>query len=234
MIPCPPWKYHKYNNSSCECGANIYNIVDCEDDYSIVHLQSCHCMSYMDNSDDDAVVMGACPYLCTDYIYLDIHADTKNNLCNSDLQQNRQGQMCGHCKENHFPSSYSYQLKCAHCSHYKYNWLEYVVMAYLPLTIFFLVMIVRFSALSASMNAFIFISQILSSPSVMTLMSTFAYFRESHSADHIVNINVIIVLKILASAFGIWNLDFFCILYKPYCLHPNLSIITPRACAGVK
>ena len=52
-------KYHKYNNSSCSCGANVYNnIIDCEDDYSIVHLQSCHCMSYMDNSDDDAVVMG--------------------------------------------------------------------------------------------------------------------------------------------------------------------------------
>ena len=118
--------------------------------------------------------------------------------------------MCGHCKENHSPSPYSYQLKCAHCSHYKYSWLKYLVMAYLPLTIFFLVVVFfRFSALSAPMNAFIFFSQIVSSPSVMTLMSTFAYFRESHSADHIVKINVIIVLKILASAFGIWNLDFF-------------------------
>ena len=145
-----------------------YNIVDCEDDYSIVHLQSCHCMSYMDNSDDDAVVMGACPYLCTNDIHLKIYADTNlSNLCNSDIQQNRQGQMCGHCKENHSPSPYSYQLKCAHCSHYKYNWLKYLVMAYLPLTIFFLVVVFfRFSALLASMNAFIFISQIVSSPSV--------------------------------------------------------------------
>ena len=107
---CPPWKYHKYNNSSCSCGANVYNIVNCEDDYSIVHLQSCHCMSYMDNSDDDTVVMGACPYLCTDYIHLNIYADTNlSNLCNSHIQQNRQGQMCGHCKENHSPSPYSYR-----------------------------------------------------------------------------------------------------------------------------
>ena len=44
MTPCPPWKYHKYNNSSCMCRANVYNIVDYEDDYSIAHLQSCHCM----------------------------------------------------------------------------------------------------------------------------------------------------------------------------------------------
>ena len=169
MTPCPPWKYHKYNNSwPAVCGANVYiqyyrlwgRLLN-----SSVHLQTCHCMSYMDNSDDDAVVMGACPYLCTDYIYLDIHTDINlNNLCNSDLQQNRQRQMCRHCEENHSPSPYSYQLKCAHCSHYKYNWLKYLVMAYLSLTIFFLVVILfGFSALSAPMNAFIFISQIVSS-----------------------------------------------------------------------
>ena len=129
--------------------------------------------------------------------------------------------MCQHCEENHSPSPYSYQLKCAHCLHYKYNWLKYLVMAYLSLTIFFLVVILfGFSALSASMNAFIFISQIVSSPPVMTLMRTFANFGKA--ADHN---NVIITLKILATAFGILNLDFFRMLYKPYCLHPNLSII---------
>ena len=51
-------------------------------------------------------------------------------------------------------------------------------------------------------------------------MRTFANFGKA--ADHN---NVIITLKILATAFGIWNLDFFRMLYKPYCLHPNLSII---------
>ena len=129
--------------------------------------------------------------------------------------------MCGHCKESHSPSPYSYQLKCAHWSHYKYNWLRYLVVAYLSLTIFFLVVIFfRFSALLASMNAFIFILQIVSSPSVMILMSTFANFGKAAGHN-----NVIIILKILATAFGIWNLDFFRMLYKPYCLHPNLSII---------
>ena len=97
-------------------------------------------------------------------------------------------------------------------------------MAYLPLTIFFLVVVFfQFNALSASMNAFIFISQIISSPSVMMLMNTFAYFTEKHPADR--GINVMNSVEILATAFGIWNLDFFRMLYKPYCLHPSLSII---------
>ena len=48
-------------------------------------------MSYMDNSDDDTVVMGACPYLCTNDIHLKIYADTNlSKLCDSDIQQNRQ------------------------------------------------------------------------------------------------------------------------------------------------
>ena len=125
--------------------------------------------------------------------------------------------MCGHCKENHSPSPYSYQLKCAHWSHYKYNWLRYLV-------VFF-----QFSALSVSMNAFIFILQIVSSPSVMILMSTFANFGKAVGHK-----NVIIVLKILATAFGIWNLDFFRRLYK---LLPSSKPIhnsgnVPRLCCS--
>ena len=73
------------------------------------------------------------------------------------------------------------------------------------------------------MNVFIFISQIISSPSVMMLMNTFTHFTEEHPADR--GIHVMNSLEILATAFGIWNLDFFRMLYKPYCLHPNLSII---------
>ena len=107
---------NSYNNSSCMCGPKINNLVDCENDWSTVHLQSCHCMSYMDKSDRGTVVMGACPYLCTNYIYMINANNNLSNLCNSNIQQNRQGHMCGQCKDNHSPSPYSYQLKCAHCS----------------------------------------------------------------------------------------------------------------------
>ena len=130
MTACPPWKYHKYN-SSCVCGPSIHNIVDCEDNRSTVYLLSCHCMSHKANGNNDtAVVVGACPYLYTNYFYTTIYADTNlSTLCNGDVHQNRQGQMCRKCKDNHSPSPYSYQLVCTNCSHYKYNWLKYLSMA---------------------------------------------------------------------------------------------------------
>ena len=220
---CPLWKYHKYHNSSCECGSGIHNVVICRDNQSTISIVSCYCMSYSDNG--DGVVVGACPFLCGNYFHMNIDSvNNLNTLCDRDIRQNRQGQMCGKCKDNHSPSPYSYQLKCANCSHYKYNWLKYLAMAYAPLTVFFFVVIIfRFNALSASMNAIIFFSQLASSPAVMNAISIFAYFSNADPVDH--DINLMSVANVVTIPFSIWNLDFFRMFYEPYCLHPNLSII---------
>ena len=225
--PCPPWKYREDNNSSCVCGHGIHDIVECQKDTSTVLLLTCHCMSY--SEDSDYLVMGACPYLCTNQFYTKITAETNfSNLCNSDILQNRQGQLCGQCTDNHSPSPYSYQLKCADCSHYKYNWLKYLTMAYVPLTVFYFVVIIfRINALSASMNAFIFFCQIISCPAIMSLLSTFVYFSDKHPVDD--TIDTIRLTEFLSTVYGMWNLDFFRMVYKPFCLHPNMSII-PLLC----
>ena len=198
---CPLWKYHKYGNSSCVCGSGIDNVVYCKDNQSTISIVSCYCMSYSDNG--DGVVLGACPFLCTNHFYMNIDSGTNlSTLCDGDIRQNRQGQMCGKCKDNHSPSPYSYQLKCANCSHYKYNWLKYLVVAYAPLTVFFFVVIIfRLNALSASMNTIIFFSQIVSSPAVMNMIGTFAYFSNAHTDDH--DINLMSVADIVATVFGI-------------------------------
>ena len=221
--PCPPWKYHKDYNSSCVCGRGINDVIQCWEDSSTVLLLTCHCMSY--SEDGDGLVMGACPYLCTNQFYTRIDAKTNfSNICNSDIPQNRQGQLCGQCTDNHSPSPYSYQLKCVDCSHYKYNWLKYLMIAYVPLTVFFFVVIIfRFNALSASMNAFIFFCQISSCPAIMSLLSTFVYVSDKHPADH--DVNIISMAEFLSTVYGIWNLDFLRMVYKPFCLNPNMSII---------
>ena len=221
--PCPPWKYRKDNNSSCVCGRGLYDTVQCSENSSTVLLLTCYCMSYSENG--DGLMMGACPFLCTNQFYTRIFADTNlSDLCNSHILQNRQGQLCGQCKDNHSPSPYSYQLKCADCSHYKYNWLKYLMMAYAPLTVFFfMVIIFRLNALSGSMNAFIFICQIISCPATMILLSTFAYFSDKNPGDP--DVNMISILEFIATVYGMWNLDFLRMVYKQFCLHPNMSII---------
>ena len=227
---CPLWTYHKYHNSSCtcECGPGI-DIVYCNSKQLIVGLRSCYCMSYSDNG--DGVVVGACPFLCGNYILMDNDTNL-STLCDRYIRQNRQGQMCGQCKDNHSPSPYSYELKCAYCSHYKYNWLKYLAVAYAPLTVFFFVVITfRVNALSASTNAVIFFFQISSSPAVMNIISIYIQLSNAYPIDVKFNIKANLmslaedVVATVITVFGIWNLDFFRLIYKPFCLHPNLSII---------
>ena len=85
---CPLWKYHKYCNSSCVCGSGIDNVVYCKDNQSTISIVLCYCMSYSDNG--DGVVLGACPFLCTNYFYMDIDSGTNlSTLCDGDIRQNR-------------------------------------------------------------------------------------------------------------------------------------------------
>ena len=79
-----------------------------------------------------------------------------DNACHS-LQMNRTGQMCGSCVKGFAPPVYSYSLACVNCTDYKYNWIKYIAVAYLPLTVFFVIVITfRISAVSGAMNGFYF------------------------------------------------------------------------------
>ena len=98
------------------------------------------------------------------------------------------------------------------------------MMIYAPSTVFFFVVIIfRVNALSASMNAFIFFCQIISCPAIMSLLSTFVHFSDKHPVDR--DINIISMAEFLSAVFGMWNLDFLRMVYEPFCLHPNMSIM---------
>ena len=223
---CPPWKYDKYHNSSCECGVGLQGIVRCSDAQSSVLLLTCHCMSYSDE-DNSMLVVGSCMYLCSDWYETKVSESTDlNNLCNLYVRQNRRGQMCGNCDDNHSPSPYSYLQRCAHCSNYGYNWIKYVLIAFLPLTILYLTVIMfKFNAvLSPAMTGFVFFCQIISSPALMSIVSNYTYSWDADS-DEGSSLNLKLIQQIISTVYGIWNLDFFRMVYEPFCLHPNLSIL---------
>ncbi len=56
---------------------------------------------------------------------------------------------------------YSYRLSCVECTHYKYNWIKYIAVANIPLTLFLIVVITfRISATSGSMVGYVTVSQL--------------------------------------------------------------------------
>ena len=221
---CPPWKYKENCNSSCTCGDSLQNIVLCDEDQSTIKLLNCHCMSHSEkSSESDMTLVGNCPYMCTYYFYtvIDNQKDI-DDLCNQDLQLNRQGQMCGKCLENFAPSPYSYSFECTECSDYKNNWLKYLLIAFLPVTIFFITaLIFRLNVMSTSINSFLFVCQTIGSSTVMRVVADYC---NSESETYRIPL-LPPFLKALSSFYGIWNLDFFRMVYEPFCLHPNLSIL---------
>ena len=225
---CPHWTYNKYHNSSCVCGSSRYGTIICKDSESLVRILTCHCMSRSESSKSGGIVEGMCPYLCTNGFYTDIEPDFdffKDDLCNKVISQNRTGQLCGRCKEGHAPSAYSYSFMCADCTDYRHNWIKYVAIAYVPITLLYILVITfRLSALSASMNATIFISQIFSCPAVMSMLSVFVYYSEKSPVDQN-HIDLKLAERAIAVIYGVWNLDFFHLVFQPLCIHPNINIL---------
>ena len=50
--------------------------------------------------------------------------------------------MCGKCIKDYGFPVYSYRVDCVKCIDHKYNWLKYIALAYLPLTVFVLVIVI--------------------------------------------------------------------------------------------
>ena len=112
---------------------------------------------------------------------------------------------------------YSYDLKCVECKDYQYNWLKYLAVVFLPLTVFFCVVtVLSISFTSPLLSGVVLVYQIMASPiavSIATLLleSGVLVFNKP-------------LIAILASIAGIWNLDFFRLVYEPFCLHPNITL----------
>ena len=93
-----------------------------------------------------------------------------------------------------------------------------VLVAYGPLTIFLgLIVLFTISVNFAPLRGWILVCQLLSYDFLMRILVTTAdIHKESHFSPYI---------QIFGSVYGVWNLDFFRSVYKPFCLHPSLSIL---------
>ena len=122
---------------------------------------------------------------------------------------NRQGQLCGSCVPGYTPPVYSYYLSCVNCT--TSNWAKYTAVSLLPLTAFFVFVVTfRLSGTSPKLNGFILCIQILSSPPNMRALANTPQNTLSYT---------------LTSLLGIWNLDFFRLVYTPFCLQPHTNTL---------
>lgn len=217
---CPTWYLPVTDNSSseerCECKFEIEGILLCERNHR-VRLLNLRCMTY--EPAVNATIEGYCPYGYSKNLNSALGFQPRNisNLNNFTCSWlNRTGSLCSHCKKSLGVAVLSFKYECTECLGSFRGWSLYLTLTFIPLTMFFLVVIVLdIDATAAPMNSILCIIQIL----LYSLNTNPQSFISIHPVARKLATGIWTVT-------GIWNLDFFRYVYPPFCISENLSILS--------
>ena len=211
---CPTWFIFNSTTRKCECGNDLGGIVSCDSEYTRVYIINCYCMTVDDRI---GVAVGSCSTHCfinkhnvsfDSYYELPTQVSNLNAaMCHDNL--NREGRFCGKCKGGYYPLVYSYDMECTQCANNRYSWLKFAAAGFVPLTIFFIVVIsTGVSVSSPQLDAFVVYSQTIATPSNVRMVLEATKHYPSTALPS----------RVVGTLYGIWNLDFFRTLLPPICL----------------
>ena len=210
------WEYCVNENCRCTKKSPTRDIIHCSEKRNLSVL-SCFCVT--NNEDEDIIEVGNCVYNCNN-----IKSDLSNSAYHvlpksvSKLNEvmcgkfNRNGTLCGKCRDGFSPLAYSFNMTCVKCPNGRSNWWKYVLSAFLPLTVFyFIVVFCKINATSSPLHGFIYYNQAISMPQIVRLLFLATRHRPKYET----------ALKYLATFYGVWNLDFFRSFNLGICLGTN-------------
>ena len=220
---CPPWFQRNPNSrTGCFC-SNYLTAIKCDSDFPLLYLG--YCMTC--NNATGATEFGPCPYVTryntttnvdhAFYIQLPSNVSSLNEFMCGPL--NREGELCGKCKDGYGIALYSYTLECSKCWGHGYGWVLYYFLELFPITVMYcLVVIFHIKATSSPLSVFVFMSQIV----VYTIrlnVPLHMYIENEVTGFPYVALKVVLVLC------GIWSLDFFRSVVPPFCVSSNIKTI---------
>ena len=188
------------------CLDDLYRIIQYNDSGCINGILSCNCATYDKNV--KTLEIGRCVYNCKhrdNYMLDDTKSYTKvhpevfqwNDLFCGPF--NRSGSLCGKCQEGLYANAYSFDLSCGECSNVLLNLWKYIVIAFIPLTCFcFLILSFNLVVPTSLLQGFAIFCQLISAPIYLRVaLLSVRNFSYTYKA-----------LQLVASLYGIWNLDF--------------------------
>ena len=211
LVSCPTWSYCN-NTKKCHCYKKNYWIL-CDRKRNVGEIQTGVCLTF--NNLSKTTEIGNClinsdwsSSLLTNPLY---HTLPKNItqlnkvMCE---KHSRTGTLCGECVSNTYRQAYSYNMTCVPCKSGWINVLKYIVSAFLPLTIFyFLILLLSFNIHTSKLQGFVLFSQAISFPIVART------FIMTSGLNH----TVFRTLQFIQGLYGTWNLDFFRLFNHSIC-----------------
>ena len=199
-----PWTYCA--NGTCKCG-NISaheDILQCHDHLNKNStISHCYCVTFDETT--GLTSAGNCVYTCGTgkRKYSDnIHHTLPNNRTHLDdffcSPFNRTGTLCGRCQDGLYPLVYSLDMNCVECPNGKSKWWKYLLAAFLPLTIFFfIVLFFNINVISSHFLGFVWCIQGIAVPP-LTRVILISIHKHHHAA----------IARWVIAMYGIWTLDF--------------------------
>ena len=226
---CPLWMYPDLSSNSssgeCMCGDGLNAVVTCSSE--VLHITEYFCLFFSEEL--NSTVIGSCPYAYGFKIGFGGMLPRNIPQLKYDIIQcghlHRKGQLCGECEDNYTLPVYSYYLGCVKCKDFKYGWIKFTAAAFLPLTFFYVVVIIfRISATSSALNGFVLVSQVMATPA----MIRFHYTDNQMNPFYYVSYSSQLSVDLLLSVYSVWNLDYFRSFYKHICFHEGFNLTYPQ------
>ena len=221
VLSCPPGMVLQggERTASCQCGGHFDGILQCNATGFETKIQRGNWIGTYTYNHQKMMVASGTPYFYS--FSKELFFPLPHNINNLDQHLchkiNREGTLCGRCRKGYGPALKS--LSCIKCdsNDTKYTWIYYLLLQYVPLTIFFIIVVVMdIKATSGPTNAFIFFAQVV--PVSFTLNGGGAIYVWLRGADDILP-------EIYTLLYNVWNLRFFDVVQQKFCLSPYLSTL---------
>ena len=230
--PCPPGYGRKNTSSPCECPrVSFAGYVTCQQEKNSSIFIG-YCISYsvieIKGKPSKQVIVAKCPLFSgfqvsgpTIPLPMDVN-QLDEAFCTE--HWNRTGKLCNKCTNGTGISVFSSTYECIECTESVTNWLIYIAVTILPLTLFFIIVVIfQVGVISSQANGYIFFSQIITIP-LYELIIEAAWGLALNDNTNATTEHVL--TNLLLFPYSVWSLDFFRIFYaRNICLHKSMRII---------
>ena len=235
-----PVNFYQNSNTSCVC-SSTRGVSLCKYDSTsqewMALLVFGNCISagylaeHMSPNEREVAITGSCPFtlgtqITTPFIKVPQSWRNLSTFCHS---LKRKGKLCSECNDSAFGIDVlSVSFNCVQCTDSAAaNWLKYLTVKLLPLTLFFLfIAFIPIKITSAAFNGFILYSQIVTLPwNIAWMESLWQLYLGANSSASAVRLRT----QLLVAPLSIWNLNFDWLGYifssNGICLGHNIRVI---------
>ena len=211
---CPTW-FTCNAEKMCQCDKRFPDKIICDDSAQSSAVLLCNCVTY--DNESKSTYVGSCFYYCQQpatihKVVVELPTNPENLINNSACTTfHRTGLLCGDCEPGHSPLVFSYNLSCVKCPNGGKNWWKFILAEFLPMTMFYLFMLVfNINVTSSRLHGVVWYSQLISAPPFIRIVL--------HTLS-VVNKQYLQPVKVALVFYSLWNLDIFRSVFPDICLN---------------